>query len=279
MCLMHANCQGDALKQLLLASPDFAAKFEIRHLRNYQKAALDQGLLDSSRLFLHQYLAPKWGAISTDEVLPRLGGHCEALCIPNCFFTGYWPLRTHSAQMGEFGDMLLESLLEKGLSNEEILHIYLKGSPALFGDVEGFAQASLKREREREAHTPLKYVDFIEEHWRQEQLFLTLSHPAVPLLAHVAQKILKKLGLEPISEEFLKNYAHPHNEFWHPIHPTVGKMLNIPFATKEKRYPCFGADITHEEFTLVYLSCRRNHFDDLPNGLAAYARSLHKESN
>lgn len=279
LCVLHANCQGDALKELLEASPDFSAKFEIRHLRNYEKQALDQGLLDASRLFLHQYLVPRWGPLSTDEVLPRLSPASTAICVPNTFFNGYWPLALHHKDMHEYGDKLLEALLEKGLSDQEVLRIYLKGAPSLFGDVENIAASSLEREKEKEKHTPVKYVDFLEERWRDQQLFLTVSHPAPVLLVHIAQEILRLLELAPIPETFAQNYVHPHNEFWHPIHPTVGALLGVPFASRERKYPCFGAELTHAEFTLVYLSCRRNNFADLPSALASHAAKLHAASS
>jgi len=279
LCVIHANCQGDALKQLLDASPDFASKFEIRHLRNYEKEALDQGLLDSCRLFLHQYLVQKWGPLSTEEVLPRLPPSAQAMCIPNCGFRGYWPFSINLPDMREFGDSLLESLLAKGLPDQDILRIYLKGSPALFGDVELTAQNSLETERRKEVHTPIKYVDMIEADWRSEQLFLTVNHPGPRLLVHIAQSILRLLELARIPESFARNYTHPNNEFWVPIHPAVGSMLKLPFVFREKRYPCFGANLTHEEYTLVYLACRRNSFGDLLSALAAHARTLHKASN
>ncbi len=278
LCLLHANCQGDALKQLLEASPDFAAKFEIRHLRNYEKQALDQGLLESTRLFLHQDLVDQWGPISTAEVLPRLAPNVEAICVPNCVFKGYWPHAAYIAAMREFGDSLLESLLARGLSDQEILSIYLKGAPAIMGDVEQIAQESLRREREKETHTPIKYVDLMAEHWRREQLFLTVNHPGIRLLVHIARNIIKMLGLRQIPESFIRAYTHPHNEFWMAIHPALGKMLDLPFVFKERRYPCFGAELTHHDYTLVYLSCRRNNLNDFPSALAAHAKKLHGEA-
>lgn len=273
LCLIHANCQGDALKQLLEASPDFADKFEIRHLRNYRGEAPEQRLLDGTAIFLAQYLTEKWGEISTAEVLRRLPPAARAIVIPNCFFKGYWPFWENKNQVIEFQDSLLEELLARGLETQPLLHLYLKADPSLTGDVEKIAFDSLRREKEKEAHTPIKYVHLIEDRWRDQQLFLTINHPAPLLLVHIAQEILRMLGLAPIPDSFARNYISPHNEFWLPIHPAIGKRLALKFASRERRYPCFGADLTFEEYLRVYLACRKNNFSDLPSALASRAAS------
>lgn len=274
LCLIHANCQGDALKELLEASPGFGSRFEIRHLRNYEKQALEQGLLDETAIFLHQHLTEKWGEISTAQVLCRLPATAQAICIPNCFFKGYWPFWENKPEVIEFYDSLLERLLARGLELPALLHLYQKADPALTGDLERVAQDSLMREREKEAFTPIKYVNLIEERWREEQLFLTINHPAPRLLIQIAQQILQLLGVAQIPDSFCRDYVSPHNEFWLPIHPAAGKRLQLPFADKTRRYPCFGSNLTHTEYTRIYLACRQYNFTDLPSALASHARTL-----
>lgn len=269
LCILHANCQGDALKQLLEASPDFNAKFTITHLRNYVEKDLEQGLLDASGLFLHQYLVEKWGAISTSQVLKRLPSSTPNLCIPNCCFMGYWPTWADGPQIPGFTDTLLENLLRRNLEQKALLKLYQQASPELVGNVEQIAETSLRTERNKEKHTPIKYVDWIEERWRNQPVFLTFNHPGVPLLVHVAQQILQYLGMAPIPKQFADNFIHPHNEFWLPIHPAFAQRLHLSFANAQTRYPCFGANLTHLEYTLCYLACRANNFSDLPSALAA----------
>lgn len=270
LCLIHANCQGDALKELLEASPGFTDKFEIRHLRNYKGEDLDTGLLDSAAIFLHQYLTEKWGEISTSQVLGRLSPKSQAICIPNCFFKGYWPLWVHKPEVIDFPDSLLENLLAKGLPPSDILRLYLRADPALTGDAEKIAQDTLVWEKEKETHTPIKYVDMIAENWRERQMFLTINHPAPALFVHIAQQILSLLSLPPVPESFAKNYVSPHDEFWLPIHPVIGQRLGLPFADAGRRYPAFGNSYTHKEYTLIYLACRQNGVKDLPAALAAH---------
>ena len=279
LCVLHANCQGDALKILLQGSPDFDAKFTVTHLRNYLKEDMEKGQLDSCALFLHQYLVEQWGPLSTEQMLGRLRPGTDALCIPNCWFRGYWPTLTHGPQMKDFTDSFLESLISKGLPPDDVLRLYLQAAPELAGDVEAIAQESLRIEKAKQKNTPIQYAGWMEERWRQEQLFITFNHPAKALLVHIAQEILRALGMTPIPKSFIDGFIHPHNEFWQPIHPAFAERLNLPFAPASRRYPCFGPQLTHLEYSLCYLACRQNNFDDLPSALAASGKKAVLKEN
>lgn len=271
LCIIHANCQGEALAPFLEASEDFSAKFEIRHYLNYKKPELAAADIQQCGLFLYQYLGPKWGNYSSDELLRQLPKSAQTLAIPNFFFKGYWPFWTDKLREIEFADSLLEELLGKGLPASAVLNLYLRGSDALFGDLEKIAADSIKREREKEKATPIRYVDLLEGEWRSRQLFLTVNHPGVRLLAHAATQILALLELQPFPEKALKTYIHPQDEFWLPIHPAVGRRLRFPFAAPSRLYPCFGLNLTHAEYTSRYLACREHGISDLTGVLKGLA--------
>ena len=151
LCLLHANCQGDALRPLLENTPTFARHFRIRQYVNYTRQSIAEADLEQCALFLYQRLAPRWGALSTEQMLPRLPAFCRCVEIPNLFFKGYWPFWTNAVQNIDFADSLLERLLAQGLAPEEALNLYLRGDPALLGDVAAVAEDSLAREEEKEA--------------------------------------------------------------------------------------------------------------------------------
>lgn len=263
LCILHANCQGDALRPLLENTPAFARLFEIRQLCNYTREEVAGSDLATCRLFLHQRLAPRWGELSTERLLPRLGPQAEAIILPNLFFKGYWPFWTNAFRGIDFADSLLEKLLTAGLSPEDALRLYLKGDPALLGDVEAVAGESLDREAAKEADDPIRTAHIVRERWRAEQLFLTVNHPGRTLLFHVAGELLRLLGLGDLPGSVRRAYVHPQEEFWLPLHPALGPRLGLPFAHRERRYPVFGARLTHQEYTAAYLSCRAHGVTDL----------------
>lgn len=269
LCLLHANCQGDALRPLLENSPAFSRFFRIRQYTNYTRQSIAEADLEQCALFLHQRLAPRWGALSTEQILPRLSSSCRVVEIPNLFFKGYWPFWTNAVKTVNFADSLLERLLARGLAPEQALHLYERGDPALLGDVAAVAEDSLAREEAKEAQAPIRCAPLLRERWRDEQLFLTVNHPGKTLLFHVADCLLRLLGLGRLQAEARRSYAHPHGDFWLPIHPALQPLLGLPFARPERRYPVFAARLTHREYTSCYLACRRHAVTDLLSVLRA----------
>ncbi len=276
-CLLHANCQGEALRVLLENSPAFARRFVVRHYVNYTREHIDGRDLEKCSLFLYQALAPKWGHISTEQILPRLPRSCQSIEIPNLFFKGYWPFWSNAPSIN-FGDSLLETLLAKGLSPQDALNVYLRAGPALMGDVAAVAEESLLREEKKQAAGPINCASLLRERWRDEQLFITVNHPGRTLLFHVADSLLRLLGLGNLPPDVRRAYVHPLEDFWLPIHPAVGSVLRLPFATAHRRYPVYRTSLTHAQYTGCYLACRSHDISDLvtflenlPPGQHAYA--------
>ncbi|SDF06347.1 WcbI family polysaccharide biosynthesis putative acetyltransferase [Desulfovibrio legallii] len=279
LCLLHTNCQGDALRPLLENTPAFARLFRIRQYVNYTREEIGRVDLRQCALFLYQWLAPKWGALSTEQLLPRLPPACRTLTVPNLFFKGYWPTWTREAPI-DFGDSLLESLLAQGLTPTEALALYLRGAPPLLGDraaLEAAAEASLAREEAKEAAASIRCAPLIRERWREEQLFVTINHPGRELMCHVADSLLRLLGLGGLPPSVRRAYVSPLEDFWLPVHPAVGERLGLPFARRDRRYPIYGQALTHREYTACYLACRSEKAADFlaflrhlsPQGLAA----------
>lgn len=265
LCLLHANCQGDALRPLLENSPAFARHFHIRQYVNYTRQGIDPADIGQCALFLYQKLAPKWGDISSGELLQRLPTSCQTLEIPNLFFKGYWPFWMRSESIN-FADSLLESLLERGLAPEQAMALYLRGDPALLGsaaDLAACAEDSLAREEEKEAASLIRCAPLLRRFWQEEQLFITVNHPGRTLVCHVADSVLRLLGLGSLPDSVRAAYRHPLEDFWLPIHPAVGKALNLPFAAARRRYPVYRVHLTHRQYVSCYLACRGHNVPDL----------------
>lgn len=274
LCILHANCQGDALKLLLELSPEFRATYDIQRVVNYESGGREVPHLKNCGLFLYQHLGPQWQEGCTDNILRKLPAKAVAVCIPNMFFKGYWPFWRNSRPGEiEFCDNLIEELLRKGLSHDDVYNLYLKCPPALAGDFAANASDSLEIEKKKEEKTPIKYVSFIEENWRKRQIFLTINHPGVELLALEAQSLLKMLGFAPLPDDAIKSFVNPHDEFWLPVHPALGQRLNLPFVSKDRKYPCFGSLLTHSQYISCYLACRKYNMANFTEVLMALDKS------
>ena len=255
LCVLHANCQGEPLAALLRLCPEFAARYEIRLFTNYTREPVPDEALASCGLFLYQHLGPHWDGLASEALLRKIPRSAAALCVPNMFFLGYWPL-WHSAPGFDFRDRFLDHLLERGLSKTEILHLYLRTDLTRKYDLQALLDRSLEREREREAQTPVKYLDVILEGFRERMLFHTVNHPGPELMALAARGVLTRLGLTPPPEADLLGSARLFPEFQLPIHPQVAAFLGLAFAGPDTLYPVFGKKKTFAQYAENYVDCR-----------------------
>ena len=122
LCLIHANCQGDELEALLLASPEFRRAYRLERYTNYTREVIPAQSLAECSLFLYQSLGGEWGDLSSETLLTRLPKSASSLRIPGLFFNGCWPLWTSDSPI-DFGDQLLDRLLAENTSKPVILQI------------------------------------------------------------------------------------------------------------------------------------------------------------
>jgi hypothetical protein len=250
--VIHANCQGEPLLERLLACPEFAARYQCEVFVNYVRQPIPEGTLEQCGLFLYQHLGSKWEGLASDRLLERVPDSARTLCIPNMFFTGYWPL--WSGEPGfNYRDSHLDALIDAGLSAEEVLTLFLRGSLSSRFDLGRLLRETLDREREREAHTPVKYVGVIERDFRSERLFNTVNHPGSKLLNHAATEILKQLGFEPPD---MSGMSDPFPEFEQPIHPQVAAFHKLSFVDASTEYNVYGCRKTFVQYAARYVEAR-----------------------
>lgn len=255
LCLIHANCQGDPLAELLEAHPDFGQSFEIRTYVNYARQIIPEEDLRECRILLYQRIGEKWGDLSSEAVLLRLNPAARALCIPNMLFTGYWPF-WRMAPNFDFSDFFLDALLDRGLTKKEILHLYLFTDPRRYYDLDELFARSLAVEREKETFWDVKAVDLILERHQTERLFNTVNHPGRRLCLHVAEEILRLLGFSPLPEAARQAFPDPYPEFVLPTHPAAAQQRGLSFIGQGERFPVFGKMMDFTEYANCYLECK-----------------------
>ncbi|MBR3663476.1 MAG: hypothetical protein IKN64_02335 [Desulfovibrio sp.] len=274
LCLVHANCQGEALSRLLSSHPPFARCFTIKHYLNYTREAVPPADLSRAKLFLYQKLGAHFGDLASEVLLTYLSPSCQSIQLPNLFFKGYWPFWISAPERIDFADSVLEWLLDAQLPPNDIVRIYLSGAHPAFQRLAQTAEASLAREYTKEEGCALGCADLVAALWRTEPLFYTVNHPGTRLIIHVAGQLLQLLGLPPLTEASKAHFVHPDGDFFLPIHPLVGRALHLPFADHQTRYPVFGQMLTHREFVASYLACRLHKVKNLAAFLHGRAGSI-----
>jgi len=255
-CLIHANCQGEQLAELLRAHPEFGRAYDVRHYVNYVREIIPREELSACDLFLYQRLDEKWGELASDALLPRLRPDARAICIPNFLFRGYWPFWS-SAPGFDFSDSFLDALIERGLSNKEILHIHLFTDPGRYYDLEAIFRHSWDVERRKERDWDIKPLDLVEAQFRRERLFNTINHPGKRLCLFVADETLRVLGMAPLPEDVRDRFPEPYAEFVLPIHPAVAKFQGLGFAGPGETFNVFGKRMDYARYVSLYLECKR----------------------
>lgn len=259
LCILHANCQGGPLRRLLLASAGFAGRWNVLHILNYDHSPVPADALEHCDLFLYQHLGPQWGELASQRLLARLPGNAKRIRLPNLFFMGYWPLWTGDSSMN-FGDIYLDYLVDKGLSPAEIMRVYLHGRLSAVHDLDARVQSSRERQRIKDSGAIISLEAYLDAHWREEQLFTTVNHPAPKLSLMVADAVLAELGLPPLDKSILETEGDAldcDRQLHLPIHPAVGRQFGLPFAGEERRYRLYDNMLSFRQYALAYVDCRR----------------------
>ena len=266
LCLVHANCQGEPLADLLRLSPEFDRLFHIRHYTNYTKEPVPQQDLDTAAVFLYQHMAPCWEEVSTESLLARLAPSASRFCIPNPLFKGYWPFWT-SRNAVDFGDTILDKLIDAGAQKPEILKIYLDGDIRKFIDLEAATAGTLAHEYGKEAPCDVKTAHIVEELWRREPLFYTANHPGKRLLFQVADAVIAFLGLPALAQSAKDSFEPGYADFEQPIHPQLAEYMGLPFARLGHEFRIYQRRMNFARYVSRYIDCRQQ---GLAQGFQAY---------
>lgn len=262
LCIIHANCQGDSLHRILASTPAFSKCFIIRKYTNYLEEKVMDIDLNNCNLLLYQQLSDKWHDAASSALLARLPLGAQALCIPNMFFKGYWPLWTNKTFMA-YGDIFMEYLAGQSLNATEFLYLCNHADVASLYPLDDMVEQSLEHERSKEVHCVVETVDMVQELWRTEKLFSTVNHPASRLLLHVADGVLQALGLGRVPDTVRAAFAESCvDDFEQPILPQVGRHFGLPFAAENSQYAVFGQRMAFAEYCQCYFACHREGIPD-----------------
>ncbi|NDV20401.1 hypothetical protein GO013_13375 [Pseudodesulfovibrio sp. JC047] len=268
LCIVHANCQGEPLIQRLMTCADFSDTFECRLFTNYIHEPIPSDLLNTCSLFLYQYLSADWGNLASHTLLSHLPDTARSLCIPNMFFTGYWP--TWSSRPGfDYRCDYLDAFVDLGLPAEETMILALHSDIAAKHDLPTRLTETFMQERTREQHTPIRYTDIIEKRFREVRLFNTINHPGPLLMNHAAKGVLTELGFTPPPDATLEALGDPFPEFHLPMNPRVAETFGLSFGGPDHMYPVYGQTMNYGHWVAHYISARQANITDFIGFLLA----------
>lgn len=222
-------------------------------------------------LFIYQTVSAdnKFSEIlSTDGILHKLRPDCKTVNIVNIYFDGYFPQRTenkspilkevHQSGLFPFGDKYVDNMLRKNYSAEKIISIISKEDFISETEIRNGVENSLDELKNRETTVDVKISDYIEMHYKEEQLFYSPNHPCEQLMKVYIDRILEVLGYEPeeISDaDRILNFGTLKGQDI-PIYPAVKKVLGLRKSERKyypNRYLCEELLLDFRAFMIGYI--------------------------
>lgn len=261
LLIIHANCQGEILRQLLQSHQQISDAYECLLVTNYIREPVPLDELSRCSVFLYQYLGKNWGDLASEMLLGHLNKKCAAICIPSYYWPVYWPLQQHAGHY-VLRDRLLEELWARNLTREEF--VYLATSPGLLKsyDICGIVEKSLAHEQAKEARTSFPYLDRILAGHEKHPLFYTFNHPGEEIMLFTANEILDRLGLERLRRDEIPALETYYTALELPVHPGAAEAFNLSWAGPDTRYAVYGQQATYAQFAWLYAEYRQSGIDN-----------------
>lgn len=261
LCIVHANCQGPPLLERLNLCPEFDEMYDCYIYTNYAKEPVPHELLERCSLFLYQHLGSEWGDLASESLLQQIPEDATSLCIPNMFFKGYWP--TWSGEAGfDYRCTHLDKFVKLDLPPKETVMLFLRSDVTRLYDLLDMVSKTIEHEREREQHTPIKYLEVLIANYRDQRLFNTVNHPGPLLMNHVSTSVLDHLGFDSPPQSILEELGDPFPEFEQPIHPRIGDYFGWDFATTDTEFQIYGRRMSYARYVANYVMCQKSEIED-----------------
>jgi hypothetical protein len=210
----YGNCQAAALGRILADHEPFAQRFAIELLPpvyNLQNGDHQRVLEAASRakVFVHQPIsAAKFLPAVTANIMAAIPPSSMSFCFPALWFDAYGPdvqyLTVDPAEDRApscyHSAILLEAYL-LGRSVEAAARTYDDPDALDPAAVRQIMRDAVQRLREREAWevVNVRVAYFVEMVAAQRRLFHTFNHPSSVLLCYLANELLGRLGLPPVT--------------------------------------------------------------------------------
>ncbi|OPJ64513.1 WcbI family polysaccharide biosynthesis putative acetyltransferase [Clostridium chromiireducens] len=251
LAIINGNCNTTSIQRYLESNKEFNRNFifiqiprvcEARSGVNLAAIAMPElwqlcDLFISQKILLNNEFAKEF---ATEYIVSQLREDCQKIIIANMFFVGYWPQckQPNAKPLKEisfrglfpYGDKNVDQMMEHGeYTPDEIISKISDENFYCLDDILETGEKSLNELKRREEDCTVKMYDYIEEHWKERQLFYAPGHPNNELLKECAKRILTVLKIQ---EKFFKHerYLDTHYSLRSQdlvIYPSVIKALNL----------------------------------------------------
>jgi hypothetical protein len=186
-CILYTNCVGSlGIKPLFSLIPNFGP---IKHFHNYNEDEYPSDEeLATCDLFIFQYSTKE----PIEKYTSKLPPNCKQVSFPYIYDDG-----TFSIHYGTGGFSVIDKLVQKGYSTEEILNMYDCNN--IDFELNDRRMRSIQILKDRETKCTIKIADFIESN-RDKPLFFTHNHPTMIITLELCNRICEQLHIPKFQE-------------------------------------------------------------------------------
>lgn len=276
--LVYGNCQNMSINSLITSSNQLMNKYlvidmlPVHEIKGEEKTVgFEKSFIDKIDLLIYQNISVNnrfSENLTSDNVIKLCNEQARCICIPNVYFTGYYPqdcanpynifLKEYNNVPFPYGDINIINMQDKYSAKE----IADKLSSDDFYSKEFCiknAEESLQELQSREEICDVKISDYIAENYKKEMLFFTKNHPSNKVLKELVIRVFALCG-EDVSD-IDEKLAWENNGREIFIYPSVRKGLGLEF---DKDKYCWWNVIKKEAsdmytYVLDYLTyCKKN---------------------
>ena len=251
VCLIHANCHGEAIIPYLKQCSDFIREYSIypwEGLILSNKEEIGDRILKCADVFIFQIIGRDnhFGEkYASDYCLGCIKEDCIKVCVPNFYpiINAFFPMQTveqndlaGSARSRKmfFRDKLLDEGYER--YGEDIASIREFAENYSFDgvDIKRMFEAMMSLIKERDNMWDIKVYDYIMANYKTKSLFHDIGHPDEELMIYICRGICDILGLGYPSPE-IERKCMPDLGFRSIVWDGARKILDLSFPEKLMR--------------------------------------------
>lgn len=281
LAIVYGNCQAEVLCNMLELNPFFFQDYIILrvppvHLYRNQKQINNifyGKVIKETNLFVYQHVSLENGygqELATERLCCQVDKNCSLVRIHNIYFDGYFVQmdqyfqKKASRHMDRYyfpyADRFVHKLWMDGEKTEDIIRIIMDPWYVSSSEIMEKCNRSVCELRKREENTDVAISSYIEENYRNTQLFYTRNHPANQVLHIYVNRLLKLLGYEQNAQmdesSMYMQYGFGMKNCDWPLYPSVIQVLGM--RNYEKFYYTYswldGRLYGFEEFFRKYIN-------------------------
>lgn len=187
----YTNCVGTALWQHFLR--DVLPEYTLYEMTNYEmirdKSPIPVDVVRNADVFLYQPIDERNGIYHTTTekgILQYLKPECVRICLPAVGADMYPIYKDFDGVRGPVIDRNVPLFI----------HLANYDAHAFFFQLRERFDRGIQHMKRREGMCNVKAADFILQHYQKHRMFTTQNHPSGMLLAHLANQILRILGVD-----------------------------------------------------------------------------------